>query len=166
MIDNLIRDLQVLRKADSLVGKIWVTVIARRFGLMAFAGLISAFGLVMANLAALYALQASIGSISAAVSVAAVDFVIAAFVMLLARRCEPGPELQLALDVRRMAIEAIHTDASDLKTAIDTLGQELRDAKQTIFGFVHNPLDVAAQKLLIPAAISIVRGLRSKRAEG
>lgn len=164
MIDDLVRDLQLLRKADSLIGKIWVSVIARRFGLLAFAALISAFGLAMANVAALYALQGSIGSVWAAAIVAVADLAIAALVMLLAGRCEPGPELQLALDVRRMAIEAIQTDASDLKSTIDTLGREIRDAKQTLAGFVHNPLDVAAQKLLIPAAISIVRGLRSKRA--
>jgi hypothetical protein len=166
MIDNLVRDVQVLRKADTLIGKIWINVIARRVGLMAFAGLIAAFGLAMANIAAVYALQVSIGSIWGAAIVAAADFVIAAIVMLLARACEPGPELQLALDLRKMAIESIQTDARDLKTAIDTLGQELRDAKQTLVGLVHNPLDVAAQKLLIPAAVSIVRGLRSKKAEG
>jgi len=166
MVDDLVRDLQLLRKADSLIGKIWVTVIARRFGLVAFAALISVFGLAMANVAALYALQPTIGSVWAAASVAAGDLVIAALVMLLARRCEPGPELQLALDVRQMAIEAIQADASELKSTIDTLGREIRDAKQTLVAFVHNPLDVAAQKLLIPAAISIVRGLRSKRAGG
>jgi uncharacterized membrane protein YeiB len=166
MIDNLVRNLQLLHKANGLIGKIWVTVIARRFGFLAFAGLISAFGLAMANVAGLYALQASIGSVWAAASVAAADFVIAAFVMLLARSCGPGPELELALDVRRIAIEAIQTDAREIKTTIDTLGQEVLDVKQTLVGFVHNPLDMAAQKLLIPAAISIVRGLRAKKAEG
>ena len=165
MIDNLVRDLQVLRRADTLVGKIWLTVIARRFGFLGFAGLIAAFGLAMANLATLYALQASIGSIWAAASVSAIDFAIAAGVVLLARSCKPGPELQLALDVRRMAMDAIQSDASGLKTAIDTLGDEIRDVKQTLVGFAKNPLDMAAQKLLIPAAISIVRGLRSKKGE-
>lgn len=38
MIDNLIRDFQVLRKADILIGRIWINVIARRFALLAFAG--------------------------------------------------------------------------------------------------------------------------------
>jgi len=166
MIENLVRDLQILHKANSLIGKIWVTVIARRFGFLAFAGLVSAFGLAMANVAALYALQGSIGSVWAAASVAVVDFIIAAVVILLARSCGPGPELELALDVRRIAIESIHTDAREVKTAIDALGQEILEMKQTLVGFAHNPLDMAAQKLLIPAAISIVRGLRSKKAEG
>ncbi len=166
MIDDLVRDLQLLRKADSLIGKIWVGVIAQRFGLFAFAALISVFGLAMANVAVLYALEAPVGRVGAAASIAAADLAIAALVVLLARRREPGPELQLALDVRRIAIDAIQDDASDLKDRIDALGRDLREAKQTLVGFAHNPLDVAAQKVLIPAALSIVRGLHSKRTEG
>ena len=62
-----------------------------------------------------------------------------------------------------MAIEAIQADAAGLKDTIDAFGQEVRDAKDTIAGFVQNPLDVAANKLLIPAAISIINGLRAKK---
>ena len=163
MIDDLVRDLQLLRKADSLIGRIWLKVIARRFGLFIFAGLIAVFGLGMANVAGFYALQASLGSVWAAAIVAIGDFVLAAIVILIARSSEPGPEIELALDVRKMAIDAIQADARDLKLTIDALGQEVRDAKDAIAGFVHNPLDAATHKLLIPAAISIIRGLRSKK---
>ena len=44
MIDHLLRDLQVLRKADILIGKIWLNMLARRLGLFSFAGLIGLFG--------------------------------------------------------------------------------------------------------------------------
>jgi len=163
MIDDLVSDLHLLQKADSLIGKIWLKVIARRFSLFMFAGLIAVFGLGMADIAGLYALQGPAGPVWAAVIVAMADFAIAAIVLLIARNSEPGPEIDLALDVRKMAIEAIKTDAADLKVTIDAIGQEVRDAKDTIAGFVQNPLDVAAQKLLIPAAISIINGLRSKK---
>ena len=163
MIDDLVRDLHLLQKADSLIGKIWLKVMARRFGLFIFAGLIAVFGLGMANVAGFYALQVSVGPIWAAVIVAIADFVLATIVMLLARNSAPGPEIELALDVRKMAIDAIQADARDLKVTIDALGQEIRDAKDAIAGFVHNPLDAATHKLLIPAAISIIRGLRSKK---
>jgi len=164
MIDNLVRDFQVLHKADILIGRIWLNVIARRFALFAFAGLIAVFGLGMANIAGFYALQASVGSVWAAALVAIVDLAIAAIVWMVAINSRPGPEIDLALDVRKMAVEAIQTDSRDLKLTIDALGQEIRDAKATIVGFVHNPLDVAAQKLLVPAALSIIRGMRSKKA--
>lgn len=163
MIDDFVRDLHLLRKADSLIGTIWLKVMARRFGLFVFAGLIAVFGLGMTNVAGFYALQASAGPVWAAAIVAIADFVIATTVMLVARNSEPGSEIELAFDVRQMAIDAIQADARDLRVTIDALGQEIRDAKDTIAGFVHNPLDAAAQKLLIPAAISIIKGLRSKK---
>ncbi len=165
MIDNLVRDLQVLRKADFLIGKIWLGVLARRFGLFAFAGLIAVFGLGMANVAGYYALQVSAGPIWGAAIVAIVDLVIAAIVLLVAANARPGPEIEIAFDVRKMAIDSIQADARDLKLTVDALGQEIREVKANIVGFAHNPLDVAAQKLLIPAALSIIKGMRSKKAQ-
>ena len=63
MIDHLLRDFQVRRKADFLIEKIWLNLPVRRFGLFAFAGLIAVFGLGMANVAGFYALQASVGAV-------------------------------------------------------------------------------------------------------
>jgi len=163
MFEALARDLHVLWKADSLIGRIWLNVLARRFGLLAFAGLIAVFGLGMTNVAGFYALQASLGPVWAAVIVAVGDFVLAAIVILIARNSQPGPEIELALDVRTMAMDAIQADARELKAVVDELGQEIRDAKDSIAGFVHNPLDAATQNLLIPAALSIIRGLRAKK---
>ena len=163
MIDDLIRDLQLLQKADSLIGKIWLKVMARRLGLFAFAGLIAVFGLGMTNVAGFYALQTSVGLVWAAVIIAVADFVLVAIVILVAKNSEPGPEIELALDVRKMAIDAIQADAAGLKVTIDSFGQEIRDTKDTIVGFVNNPLDSAMQKLLIPAALSIIKGLHSKK---
>ena len=62
-----------------------------------------------------------------------------------------------------MAVETIQADTRDLKRAIDTVGQELNNVKADITQVVQNPLDVVAQKLLSPAAVSILRGLRSKK---
>ena len=163
MLDDLARDLHLLLKADSLIGRIWLNVMARRFGLMVFAGLIAVFGLGMTNVAGFYALQVATGPIWAAAIVAIGDFVLAAIVMLIARNSQPGPEIELALDVRKMAVDAIQADARNLKLTVDALGQQIRDAKDTIAGFAQNPLDAATHKLLIPAAISLIRGLRARK---
>jgi hypothetical protein len=163
MIDHLLRDLQVLRKADMLIGKIWLNVLARRLGLFVFAALIGVFGLGMANVAAYNALQSSIGAVWAATAVALGDFVIAAIVLFLAMRSHPGQEIEVALEVRKTALESIQEDARDLKLTIDAIGQEIRNVKQSVTALVHNPLDVAAEKLLVPAALSVLRGLRSKK---
>src|SRR5258707_232146 len=161
MMDDFIRDLHHLQKADSLIGKIWLKLFARQFGLFAFAGLIAALGFTMTNIAGFYGLQAPL--VWAAVVVAIGDFILAAVVVQAARNSEPGPEMALALDTRKMAIEAIQTDARDIKITIDTFGQDIRDAKDAIAGFVQNPLDATVQNLLIPAATSIIKGLGSKK---
>ncbi len=163
MIDHLLRDLQVLRKADILIGKIWLNVLARRLGLFAFAGLIGLFGLGMANVAGYNALQSSIGIVWAATVVAIADFAIAAIMLLLASRSRPGPEIDIALELRKTALESIHEDARDLRLTIDAMGQEIRSVKQNVTALVHNPLDVATEKLLVPAALSILRGMRAKK---
>lgn len=162
MIDNLVRDLQVLWKADSLIGKIWLTVVVRRAGLFAFAGLIAVFGLGMANVAGFHGLQESWGPVSAAAIVAVADLVLAAVVLLFGRSVEPGPEFELALDLRKSALDAIEADTRDLKLSLDSLGLEVRRARDTIAGFVDHPLDAAVETLLVPAALSIIRALRSK----
>lgn len=163
MIDNLLRDLQVLRKADFLVARIWAEALLRRAGLLAFAGLIGVFGLGMANVAGFYALQERLGPVWAAAIVSVVDVALAGVVALIAGRTRPGPELDLAFEVRKMAVDSIQADSRELKLTIDALGQRIKDAKATVTELAHNPLDVAAQQLLVPAVLSILKGLRSKK---
>ena len=162
MIDNIVRDLQVLGKADSLIGKIWLNVMARRFGLFALASLVAVFGLGMANVAGFYALQ-SWGPVWAAAMIAGADLLLALIIVLMGRSIQPGPEIEFAFDIRKMAIEAIQTDSRDIKETVDSLGQQIRQTKDTIASFVHHPLDTAAEHLLVPAVLSIVRGMRSKK---
>jgi hypothetical protein len=94
------------------------------------------------------------------------DFALAAIVILASMRGKPTPEFDRALDARKTAIESIRADLSDLKTSADALIQDIRDAKDAILEFAHDPLDAAVQKLLIPAATSIINGLREKKDAG
>src|SRR5258705_13659951 len=103
MMDDFIRDLHHLQKADSLIGKIWLKLFARQFGLFAFASLIAALGFTMTNIAGLYGLQAPLGPVWAAVVVAIRDFLLSAVVVHAARKSEPGPEIALALNTRNIA---------------------------------------------------------------
>lgn len=165
MIDNLVRDLHVVWKADALIGRVWLDVATRRFGWLAFAGLIAVFGLGMANVAGFYGLQPPLGPVWAAALVAVADFVLAALALLLARNSGPGPELELALEVRKMAFQSLEKDGREVKAAIEALGQDVRQTRDTIAGFVRNPLNAAADKLLVPAALSVIRGLRPKKGQ-
>ncbi len=163
MVDHLLRDLQVLRKADLLIGKIWLGVVARRLALFVFAGLIAVFGLGMANLAAYNALQQPLGVIWSAGIVAAADIVIAVVVLLIANSERPGPEIEMAFEMRRMAVASMQENARDLKISVEAITNQMRSVKENVAAVVHNPLDVAAEKLLVPAVLSILKGIRSKK---
>lgn len=163
MIDHLVGDLEVLRKADVLIGKIWLNVLTRRLGLFALAGLIGVFGLGMANLAGYTALQQWIGAIWSACVMAMVDFAIAAIVLAVAAKSSPGPEVDSALQLRKMALASIQEDARGLKATLTSLGDEMKNTKETMVKFMHDPLDVVTQQVLVPAVLSIVSGLRSKK---
>jgi hypothetical protein len=165
MIDNMVRDLQLLWRAETLIAKIWVEVLSRRLGLFAVAGLIAALGLGMANVAGLFGLLPVVGMAWAAAIVALADFVLAGIVVLTARGIGPGRDIELALDVRNTAVASLQADARDLKASLDAVGQDIRDTKERIVGFVHNPLDSAAQTLLVPAIAAIIKALRARKAE-
>ena len=77
-----------------------------------------------------------------AAAIALIDLLIAAVVLLVASKSHPGPELDLAFEVRKMAVESIQADTRDLKLMLEALGQEVKN---------------------VPAALSILRGLRSKK---
>jgi len=163
MVEDLLQDLRLLQKADSLIARFWLRVAARRFAAAAFAGLVVLFGLAMANLAAFRALEGALGPIWAPAVVALVDLALAAIVWGLAAGIKPDPAIDLAFEVRQMAVGALEADARDLRTTVDSLGAQMRGVKQTIVGLVHNPFDAAAQQLLVPAALSLLRGLRAKK---
>ena len=165
MVDRIIRDLQLLRKADSLIGRIWLNVMARRFGLFALSGLVAVFGLGMANVAGFYWLEQFQGPVWAAAIVAIADLFIAVIIVLLGRNVAPGPEIELAFEVRRMALAAVQSDAQDLKITVDTLGEQMRQTRDTIASYMQHPLSAATEHLLVPAIVQVLRRLRSKKDE-
>jgi hypothetical protein len=69
----------------------------------------------------------------------------------------------MAFEMRRIAVDAMQEDARHLKLSLDTMAGEMRAVKENFAAVVHNPLDAAAQKLLVPAVLSLLKGLRSKK---
>lgn len=163
MFDNLVHDLQMLAKADGIIGRIRLQLLVRQSGLFAFAGLIAVFGLGMANVAGFYALEPLWGPVWAAAAVSFGDFLIAAVVILAARRAKPGPEIDLALELRQNAVDALRNDAAEIRTAMDSLSAEVRQTRDSVLAFAHNPLGAAADKLLAPAVIAVIRALQARK---
>jgi hypothetical protein len=149
-------------ESGSLVGRIWLNALAKRLALFVFAALIAAFGLGMANVAGFMGLEAAYGAALSTAIVAVVDLVFATLVLGLASRARPGDELELAIEVRKMAIPSIRSDSADVRLAVEQMGRDIRQTRDSLAGLVQNPLGPATERLLVPAALSILNGLRAK----
>jgi hypothetical protein len=72
-------------------------------------------------------------------------------------------ETNLAAHPTATVVESIQASAADVKAGIDAIGDDIRGVKDTIAGFVHDPLDAALHGILVPAAQSLLGGLRRKK---
>src|SRR4051812_23046618 len=118
-------------------------------GLRAFAALIAAFGLLMLELSAYFALVQIWTAISAAAILGALNFVIAAVLFVLAARLPAGRELELANEIHG--------------TSVDALQIEARAIQSEFSGMVHHPLNSALPLLLVPLITVIVKSLKKSR---
>lgn len=108
--DNIARNLHALVKAEKIVADIKLQHLLTSFGLKMFAALIAAFGLLMAELAAYFALIQIWSAITAAVTLAAINFIIAAAIFIVAAKRPTSRELDLANEVHDAAIQNLKAD--------------------------------------------------------
>jgi hypothetical protein len=148
--DNVIKNLRALWRTDRIIAELRMRHMLVGLGLRAFAALIAAFGLLMLELAAYFALVQIWSAISAAAVLGAVNFVIAAVLFVIAGRPPAGRELELANEIHGSAVEALQTEA--------------RGMQQQFAGMVHHPLNSALPLILLPLITIIVKSLKKSRA--
>jgi hypothetical protein len=148
--DNVVKNLRALWRTDRIIAELRMRHMLVRLGLRAFAALIAAFGLLMLELAAYFALVQIWSAISAAAILGLVNFVIAAVLFVVAERPTAGRELELANEIHGSAVEALQTEA--------------RGMQQQFAGMVHHPLNSALPLILVPLITIIVKSLRKSRA--
>jgi len=148
--ENFVKNLCVLWRTDRIIAETKLRHMLVGLGLRAFAALIAAFGLLMLQLAAYFALVQTWSAISAAAILGLADFAIAAALFVLAARPPAGRELELANEIHGSAIDALQVEA--------------RAAQSHFLGMVQHPLNSALPTLLVPLITIIVRSLKNSRA--
>lgn len=165
MMDNIVRNLRVLWRAESIIADIRFRQLATKAGLRAAAGLLGLFAFLMANLAVFFALQEVWGPVWAAAAVAGGNFVLALMLLFIAERTKPGREMDLALEVRNMALQSLEEDAQAVQLQLTELREEVRGVRQAIVGFVKHPLDAVLPGMLVPLAGAVIKGLKKSGEE-
>jgi hypothetical protein len=160
MLDNLVRNLRVLWRAESIIADIRFRQLVTRSSLRGIAILLGVFAYLMGNLAVFFALQQIWSSVWAAAAIAAANILLAIILIAIAERARPGREMDLALEVRNMAIDALEADAQVIQDELSELRDEVRGMKQALVGFVRHPLDTVLPGMLVPLAGAVIKGLK------
>ena len=146
--ENIIKQLRVLWRTDRIIADIRMRHMLLGLGLRAFAALIAAFGLLMLELAAYFALVQICSAILAAALLGLANFVIAAILFTVAARPPTGRELELATEIHGSAIDALQIETRALQSQVS--------------GMIHNPLN-GMLPLLVPLITIIARSLQKHR---
>lgn len=148
--ENVVKNLRVLWRTDSIIAEIRMRHMLVGFGLRAFAALIAAFGLLMLELSAYFALVQVWSAISAAAILGALNFVVAAILFALAARPPAGRELELATEIHGSSVDALQLEARALQSELS--------------GMIHHPLNGVLPLLIVPLITIIIKSLRKPAA--
>ncbi len=147
--ENIVKNLRLLWRTDRIIAEMRLRHMLVSLGLRAFAALIAAFGLLMFELAAYFALVQVLSAIVAAAILGAVNFAIALILLLLASRRSPGQELTLASEIHDSAIDALQVEARATQSQVNRL--------------LHHPLE-GVLPLLVPLITAAINHLRKPAA--
>jgi len=149
--ENIVRNLRVLWRTDRIIADIRMRHLLIGLGLRAFAALIAAFGLLMLELSAYFALVQIWSAISAAAIVGVVNFGIAAILFAIAARPPTGRELELANEIHGSSVDALQLEARALQSQLS--------------GMIHHPLNGILPLLIAPLiTIIIIKSLKKPAA--
>jgi hypothetical protein len=144
--ENVVKHVRALWRTDRIIADIKLRHLLMGLGLRAFAALIAAFGLLMLELSAYFALVQIWSAISAAAILGAVNFAIAAMLFAVASRPPSGRELELANEIHG--------------TSVDALQLEVRALQSELSGMIHHPLNGVLPLLIVPLITIIIKSLK------
>jgi len=148
--ENVVKHLRALWRTDRIIADIRLRQMLTSLGLRAFAALIAAFGLLMLELAAYFALVQIWSAILAAAILGAVNFAIAAILLAIAARPPSGRDLELASEIHASSIEALQLEARALQSQVS--------------GAIHHPLNGVLPLLIVPLITIVLKSLKKPAA--
>jgi hypothetical protein len=147
--ENVVKHLRALWRTDRIIAEIRLRHMLVGLGLRAFAALIAAFGLLMLELSAYFALVQIWSATSAAAILGVANFAIAAILFMVGGRPPAGRELELATEIHGSSVEALQNEARALQSQFT--------------GMVHHPLNSVLPLVLVPLITMIVKSLKNAR---
>jgi hypothetical protein len=147
--------LRILAAAELNLARIAARRLANRATLLAIAVGLLLLAVVMANIGAYHLLSRTQTPAMAAFLIAAGNAVLAIVALITANRLEPGPEEQMARQIREMACDELAADVDELKDQFGKVGSDVKRIR-TGFSFLAKSGSFSAGLASIAPVISVV----------
>ena len=148
-VEGIITNLRVLWRADRIIAEIQLRRLLASVAIKSFAALFAAFGILMLELAAYFALVQIWTAIAAAVALGLFNLLLAGLVLLIAGRvAKAGGEYEVAMDLHNSAVESLQLQARTFTTE----------------RFSTHGLETILPSLVVPAIGLLVKSLRQRKA--
>lgn len=120
-IENVMRHIKILWRTERIIADIHLRHLLSAMLLRAVAALIGAFGLLLFELTAYFALAQSWNVIFTSAALGTINILAAGVLVLVARRKASGRDLAVAIEVHQETLEALALEAREIPTGLLSL---------------------------------------------
>jgi hypothetical protein len=131
-MDETIMKLRILVRAETTLARLHARILARRLllALLALGAALLTIGLI--NLGAYELLEARFGGGTGAFLLAGVNATLAGLLLAVASRHSPGPEEQMVVEIRELALTELSADAEAVRAGFNELSSDLERIRRAV----------------------------------
>ena len=157
------RNLELLWRSEKILAEARLKLTSRKLTLAVAAGIAGLFAVGMFNLAALFALEPSVGIAAAAALVGFINIIVAGLFLAIAQGLRPAEEEAMVREVRDMAIGEIGGEIEEVQAAFTNLRNDVESLGASIRSLVKNPAEALSPTMILSAISAISKLLKSDK---
>ncbi len=162
-MDDLVLKFRILLRAESAIRNSQIRLAVRQARLTAVGLVLALLALGMLNVSIYLALATRLGESTAALLLAVVNGVLALTLILIAGRMETGPEVEMAEEIRELAITELAADADQLKQEVQQVRSDVQGISDGFRRLLSGDLTRLGLPNLSPLVGVLASALKSRK---
>jgi type VI protein secretion system component VasK len=163
MMDDLVLKFRILLRAEAAIRNSQIRLAVRQARLTAVGLVLALLALGMLNVAIYLALETRLGGSTAALLLAVVNGILALILILAAGRMQTGPEVDMAEEIRDLAVTEIAADADELKQELQQIRAEVTQISSGFRRLLGGDLSLLGLPNLSPLIGVLASSLKSRK---
>lgn len=128
--------MHVLLRAERAILRINLQTVAKQIILYAVGIVLILLAVAALNVAIYVTLSETYGRGAGAFIVSAINAILAVFIMIVANRTKPGPEIAMATEIRDLAVSEINTDVENVRQNLNEIKTDVEQIRSGFSGLL------------------------------